>query len=167
MLTKATFLLPLADEFVYDSAVRQRDQEQYGVDIDDAVHAVLKDLADDGSTAIDELQCVIEDYIYQPVRDIPDADMSPHMQQDWANRHGTAMNRMMDLLTLADIYLSTFMGNIVAVGRPVRLDKMVIIDDAYHVHYFVDPAGSMDFPSYVQRVESRRQYTGRRPIKEF
>jgi hypothetical protein len=167
MLTKATFLLPLADEFVYDPVVRQQDHERYGVDIDDAIHAVLKDLADDGTTAIDELQCVIEDYIYQPIRDIADADMDPALQQNWVNRHTEAMRRMTDLLTLADIYLSSYMGNIIAAGRPVRLDKMTIVDDAYHVHYFVEPTQSMDIPGYSQRVASRKQYIGRRPIKEL
>lgn len=167
MLTKATFLLPMADEFVYDPAVRQQDHERYGVDVDDAIHAVLKDLADDGTSAIDELQCVIEDYIYQPIRDIADADMEPALKQNWANRHADAMRRMTDLLTLADIYLSSFIGNIIASGRPVRLDKMVIVGDSYHVHYYVDPAGSLDVPSYTGRVESRNRYVGRRPIKEF
>lgn len=167
MLTKATFLLPLADGFVYDPVVRQQDHERYGVDIDDAIHAVLKDLADDGVSAIDELQCVIEDYIYQPVRDIADADMQPALQQSWVNRHSEAMRRMTDLLTLADIYLSSFVGNIIAMGRPVRLDRMTITDDAYHVHYFVDPSGTLDVPSYTRKVESRNRYMGRRPIKEF
>lgn len=100
--------LPKYSEAHYSKEQRLRDQQEIGVDIVDAIHAVLSAKAKGHLEDLEDLRDMVDEHIDDPVGRQQDHELNFEEQKDWLDRCFTAQSRLTRLLEQADVYLARF-----------------------------------------------------------
>ncbi len=125
-LTPWTFLIPQPSDRFYTKQDEANDMEAYGVDISDAVHAIITSLALNPNAGWEEkAEGVIEQAIdaaasiATPPTDDPESDASADY---WNQLHDNVKSRIHDLMLIAETFLLPYLPAIRKHGQLIAVE---------------------------------------------